>query len=86
MSDRLGNAKWEEQQQVSMKYPFAEGKFWLGRAEDTTAIGYRDDRHICLVSGSRGGKGTSIIVNNLCFWPGSAVVIDPNGGAARARF
>lgn len=27
----------------------------------------------------RGGKGTSIIVNNLCFWPGSAVVIDPKG-------
>lgn len=79
MSDRLGNAKWEEQQQVSTKYPFAEGKFWLGRAEDATAIGYRDDRHICLVSGTRGGKGTSIIVNNLCFWPGSAVVIDPKG-------
>ena len=64
---------------VSQKYPFTEGKFWLGRAEDATAIGYRDDRHICVVSGTRGGKGTSIIVNNLCFWPGSAVVVDPKG-------
>jgi type IV secretory pathway TraG/TraD family ATPase VirD4 len=79
MNDRLGNAKWEDQARVAAQYPFAAGKFWLGRAEDETAIGYRDDRHICLVSGSRGGKGTSIIVNNLCFWPGSAVVIDPKG-------
>ena len=30
-----------------------------------------DDRHVCLVSGSRGGKGTTSIVNNLFLWPGS---------------
>jgi type IV secretory pathway TraG/TraD family ATPase VirD4 len=79
MSDRLGSAQWEPQPAVSRQYPFAEGKFWLGRAEDDSPIGYRDDRHICLVSGSRGGKGTSVILNNLCFWPGSAVVVDPKG-------
>jgi type IV secretory pathway TraG/TraD family ATPase VirD4/TPR repeat protein len=79
MSDRLGTAQWEEQALVSQRYPFEQGKFWLGRAEDGTPIGYRDDRHICLVSGTRGGKGTSVIVNNLCFWPGSAVVVDPKG-------
>jgi type IV secretory pathway TraG/TraD family ATPase VirD4 len=79
MSDRLGTAQWEAQSVVSSRYPFTQGKFWLGRAEDDTSIGYRDDRHICLVSGTRGGKGTSIIVNNLCFWPGSAVVVDPKG-------
>jgi type IV secretory pathway TraG/TraD family ATPase VirD4 len=79
MSDRLGTAQWEEQALVAKRYPFAEGKFWLGRSEDATAIGYRDDRHVCLVSGTRGGKGTSVIINNLCFWPGSAVVVDPKG-------
>src|SRR5271156_2873078 len=79
MSDRLGTAQWEEQPVVSKKYPFHQGQFWLGRAEDATAIGYSDDRHVCLVSGTRGGKGTSIIINNLCFWPGSAVVVDPKG-------
>lgn len=79
MSDRLGTARWEEPPVVGEKYPFADGTFWLGRAVDGSAIGYRDDRHVCLVSGSRGGKGTSVIVNNLCFWPGSAVVIDPKG-------
>jgi len=79
MSELLGTAQWEEQALVAQRYPFAPGKFWLGRAKDATAIGYRDDRHICLVSGTRGGKGTSIIVNNLCCWPGSAVVVDPKG-------
>jgi type IV secretory pathway TraG/TraD family ATPase VirD4 len=79
MSDRLGTAQWEEQSLVAQRHPFAQGKFWLGRADDATAIGYRDDRHICLVSGTRGGKGASVIINNLCFWPGSAVVVDPKG-------
>lgn len=79
MSDRLGTAQWENQALVSQRYRFEQGKFWLGRAENGTPIGYRDDRHICLVSGNRGGKGTSVIINNLCFWPGSAVVVDPKG-------
>lgn len=79
MSERLGTAQWEAQPIVSKLYPFAPGKFWLGRSEDSSPIGYEDDRHVCLVSGNRGGKGTSVIVNNLCFWPGSAVVIDPKG-------
>jgi type IV secretory pathway TraG/TraD family ATPase VirD4 len=79
MSDRLGTAQWEEHALVAQRYPFEQGKFWLGRTEDQTPIGYRDDRHICLVSGTRAGKGTSIIINNLCFWPGSAVVVDPKG-------
>jgi type IV secretory pathway TraG/TraD family ATPase VirD4 len=79
MPDRVGTAQWEDQANVAQRYPFEEGKFWLGRAEDGTPIGYRDDRHICLVSGTRGGKGTSFIINNLCLWPGSAIVVDPKG-------
>ena len=42
-------------------------------------IGFWDDRHICLVSGTRGGKGTTCIIPNLCLWPGSIFVIDPKG-------
>ncbi len=79
MPDRLASAQWETPGVVSTQYPFAEGKFWLGRTEDDFPLGYSDDRHVCLVSGTRGGKGTSVIVNNLCFWPGSAVVVDPKG-------
>jgi len=79
MNERLGYAEWEPQPEVSRKYRYNFQNFWLGRADNGASIGYGDDRHICLVSGNRGGKGTSIIVNNLCCWPGSAVVIDPKG-------
>ena len=54
---------------------------WIGEGFDRQAspLGYADDRHVCLVSGSRGGKGVGVIVPNLCFWPGSCIVVDPKG-------
>ena len=57
------------------------GQVWFGNAlgDHVVPLGYRDDRHVCLVSGTRGGKGTSIIIPNLCLWPGSCIVIDPKG-------
>lgn len=75
----LARARWEDQADVSRKFRFNFRNFWLGRAEDGTALGYNDDRHICLVSGNRAGKGSTLIINNLSYWPGSAVVIDPKG-------
>jgi len=81
MHTRVGTAEWADAQLIAEKYRFEKGKFWLGRtAHDGLApLGYHDDRHICLVSGSRGGKGTTTIINNLCMWPGSVVVVDPKG-------
>jgi type IV secretory pathway TraG/TraD family ATPase VirD4 len=54
---------------------------WTGRSihDPDLPIGFSDDTHVCVVSGTRGGKGTSVIVPNLCLWPGSCVVIDPKG-------
>jgi type IV secretory pathway TraG/TraD family ATPase VirD4 len=59
----------------------ANGQVWAGQPLENNSIGvgYRDDRHVLLVSGPRGGKGTSIIIPNLCYWPGSCIVIDPKG-------
>ena len=59
----------------------SNGQIWVGESFDGDAepIGYRDDRHVLLVSGTRGGKGTGVIIPNLCLWPGSAIVIDPKG-------
>ena len=56
-------------------------RFWVGKSwnPDAAPLGYADDRHVCLVSGTRGGKGTGLIIPNLCLWPGSCVVIDPKG-------
>jgi type IV secretory pathway TraG/TraD family ATPase VirD4 len=64
---------------MEARHPYKAGKIWLGRSQNPLPIGYGDDRHVCLVSGTRGGKGTSIIVNNLALWPGPAVVIDTKG-------
>ena len=59
----------------------SNGQVWFGNSlgDKPIPLGYRDDRHVCLVSGTRGGKGTSIIIPNLCLWPGSCIVIDPKG-------
>lgn len=84
-NQRLGTAEWMNPGLFAEQYAYESGTFWLGRAipADATgpgeAVGYIDDRHICLVSGNRGGKGTSVIINNLCLWPGSVVVVDPKG-------
>lgn len=77
---RLGTAEWSDPVEFSRQHAFKEGDFWLGRStEDGQPLGYSDDRHVCLVSGTRSGKGTSVIIPNLCLWPGSVVVVDPKG-------
>lgn len=55
------------------------GDLWVGRLPDGDAIGIADSRHVLVVGGTRGGKGTTIIVPNLLEWPGSVVVLDPKG-------
>lgn len=81
MSERIATAEWANPEEFARTHTFKAGDFWLGRSitPDAAALGHNDDRHICLVSGSRGGKGTTSIINNLCLWPGSVVVIDPKG-------
>lgn len=79
METRLATASWANAAVVAEKYCFKAGRFWLGRSATGETLGYNDDRHVCLVAGTRGGKGTSQIVNNLAWWPGSAVIVDPKG-------
>lgn len=60
------------------------GHFFLGLAPAESSprpfrVGHDDDRHVFLVAQTGAGKGTSIIINNLIEWPGSAFVIDPKG-------
>lgn len=81
MDNRVGTAEWIDPSLVAERYPFHNGAFWLGRTIDRHAspVGVSDDRHILIVGGTRGGKGTTFLINNLCRWPGSAIVIDPKG-------
>jgi type IV secretory pathway TraG/TraD family ATPase VirD4 len=81
MSTRIATAEWADPALVEEKYLYRDGTVWLGRSpsEHPVPVGYCDDRHVCVVSGSRGGKGTTSIVNNLILWPGSICVVDPKG-------
>ncbi|MEM8936667.1 MAG: type IV secretory system conjugative DNA transfer family protein [Pseudomonadota bacterium] len=45
-------------------------------------IAIQDDRHMMTVAGSRSGKGRSVIVPNMCLYPGSVIAIDPKGDLA----
>lgn len=62
------------------------GDFFLGQAPQgaagrpfTVGLSQKDDRHVFLVAQTGAGKGTSLIINNLIEWRGSALVIDPKG-------
>ncbi len=81
----LGTASWLDLEEARARLGFADtlgtGQVWLGEVPDAEAepVGYKDDRHICLVSGARGGKGTTVLIPTLLIWPGSCVVVDPKG-------
>jgi type IV secretory pathway TraG/TraD family ATPase VirD4 len=81
VTTRIATAEWADPALVEEKYLYRDGTVWLGRSagEHPVPVGYSDDRHVCVVSGSRGGKGTTSIVNNLILWPGSICVVDPKG-------
>lgn len=74
----LGTADWMRFKK-GQKPTYKDGDLWLSRLPSGEPVGYSDDRHVLLVSGTRSGKGASVIIPNLCLWPGSAVVIDPKG-------
>lgn len=61
------------------QFGYREGMILLGRGADGALLGLDDPGHCITVAGSRAGKGVSVIVPNLCLYPGSAVVIDPKG-------
>ncbi len=74
----LGTAAWYQSDGRVIR-PFRSGDFFLGRAPAGEAVGFNDNRHVLICCGTRGGKGTSMIIPNLVTWPGSTVVIDPKG-------
>ncbi len=72
-------ARWLTADEMTGKvWDYGAGALLLGRRQDRL-IGWNDDRHILTVAGSRAGKGVSLIVPNLIWYEGSALVIDPKG-------
>ena len=76
--------RWPSADDVAavLNEPWRPGLFLLGRDHKGRYFGHDDDRHILTVAGSRAGKGVSLIVPNLLYWPGSVIAIDPKGELA----
>src|SRR5215469_12418410 len=75
-------ARWLTPAEMSGEIWEPRGGLLLGR-RGGRLIGWNDDRHVMTIAGSRAGKGVSLIIPNLLFYEGSAVVIDPKGENAR---
>ena len=67
--------RWPSADEVAaaLNEPWRPGLFLLGRDHRGRYFGHDDDRHILTVAGSRAGKGVSLIVPNLLYWPGSVI-------------
>ncbi|MGO9543329.1 MAG: type IV secretory system conjugative DNA transfer family protein [Rhodomicrobium sp.] len=75
-------ARWLSAAEMSGEQWRHEGGLLLGR-RGGRLIGWKDDRHVMTIAGSRAGKGVSLIIPNLLLYEGSALVIDPKGENAR---
>lgn len=81
--DRGLSARWLAFEEVMQDEWSGKGGLLLG-VRGGRVIGWKDDRHLLTIAGSRAGKGVSVIIPNLIFYEGSAVIIDPKGeNAAR---
>ena len=69
--------------QLGPTWDWKPGMVMLGNWEGRT-LGRDDDRHVVTVAGSRAGKSSTVLIPNLRRYPGSVVVLDPNGELARA--
>lgn len=79
----VGSAAWVSSTQAhDLLGAWRPGRFLIGRDTQGRPVGVSDDRHILTVAGSRAGKGVSLIVPNLLFWPGSVIAVDPKGELA----
>ncbi len=78
LSDDRLTPEWVERQRLIVR-GFIED---LERT-DTADIGSGDDRHLVTIAGSRSGKLTTVIAENLCTYPGSLFTLDPKGELSR---
>ena len=79
----VATAQWiSTQHAFDLLGAWQPGRILVGRDSAGRYVGHGDDRHVLTVAGSRAGKGVSLIVPNLLFWPGSCLAIDPKGELA----
>lgn len=81
--ETLAAEMWAGVDQLGPSWDWKPGA-WLVGGEGERLIGRDDDRHVVVLAGSRAGKTSSLLIPNLCHYPGSVLVIDPKGEVARA--
>ena len=70
------------------KHAWTEGAFFLGETASEVhsrlpfEVGMHDDRGFFVAASARGGKSTSLVINNLIRWPGGCFCIDVKGELA----
>ena len=70
-------------------YLMQEGALYIGShsvGSDQWAIGINSERHAITIAGAGSGKGASVIIPNLKFWPHNVLTIDPKGEALEATY
>mgnify|MGYP006428509399 CR=1 FL=1 len=70
------------------KHAWTEGAFFLGETASEVhggtpfEVGMHDDRGFFVAASARGGKSTSLVINNLIDWPGGCFCLDVKGELA----
>jgi type IV secretion system protein VirD4 len=80
--DRVAAAAWAEASELPDKFSYDRSRLFLG-FRNARGVGWKDDRHVVTVAGSRAGKGVSLMIPNLLLYDGSVLAIDPKGELAR---
>lgn len=78
IEDRGLLSRWAAADELTGPWDYKGDGLLLGKLGGRR-IGWNDNRHVLTVAGSRAGKGVSLIIPNLIFYPGSVFVIDPKG-------
>lgn len=71
---------------VDLGNPFGAQAGEAAKSGPAHSLRFNLHKHVLMIAGTRGGKGTSYIIPNLLTYGGGVFVLDPKGENARATF
>lgn len=81
-ADASSAAEWAGPEALGREWEYRRDSLFLGYRR-RRIVGWKDDRHVLTVAGSRAGKGIALMVPNFLLYEGSVLAIDPKGELAR---
>ena len=82
----LAAAKASQGAGVDLGNPFGARAGEAAKSGAAQSLRFNLHKHVLMIAGTRGGKGTSYIIPNLLTYEGGVFVLDPKGENARATF